>query len=146
MIYPSNAMIDQPFHTGFLPRLEHITSLTQYQFMAIFLLTPTRIKSDLSNITVYSRTDKPPACHCHVWGFGYVEMIDSHIFLLSNLVKRTSLYCCSQATLTTVSQETITSSWPQLAHSLFIKVQFSFASLGNSRVSLWGSFNTTSPS
>lgn len=144
-MYSSNAMIDHhPFHTGFLPILEHTTSLTQYQSMAV-LLTLTCMKEDLGNITVCSRTDKPSACHCHLWDCGCVGIIDSHTFLLPNLVKRTSLYCCSQATLTTVSQGAMTSSWPQLAHSLFIKVQFSFASLGNSRVSLWRSFNTTSP-
>jgi len=117
---------------------------TQYQFLPIFRLTPTCIKQELSNVTVYSRTDRPPACHCHPSGFGCVEMIDSHVFVSPNLVKETSPSCCSQATLTTISQEAMTSSWSQLAHSLF-KVQFSFASLGNSRVSLWGSFNTTSP-
>lgn len=80
-------MIDHdPFDAGFLPIHEHTTSLTQYQFMAIFLLTPTCIKRDLRNITVHSRTNKPPASHGHLSGFGCVEMIDSRIFLLPNLV------------------------------------------------------------
>lgn len=114
----------------------------------ILMGTKQHLKEDLRNRALCCRGDKAPACHHHIPAFSCVEMTemtDSHIFLLPNLVKKTFLYCCSQATLTPVSQEAMTSSWPQLAHSLFIKVQFSFASLGNSWVSLWGSFNTTSP-
>lgn len=139
--------IPKPCHTGFLAISELLTSLSVSSRPYSYWHQPIPTRG-CQEYTLCCRRDQPPACHCHVPGFSRVEMTgmtDSHILLLPNLVKQTFLYCCSQATLTTVSQEAMTSSWPQLAHSLFIKVQISFASLGNSRVSLWESFNTTSP-